>query len=620
MARLRFSLVLVFLVACHVPSLLLAQGLSGSVGVGYAWQHTAGSGDSYASQFNLSPGFNLDELSLVSRAQDGGETLSLTAWGFGGAEPTRRAHLFVRPADRWRIEVDYSRRTSFFGLAETDLSPLRDSWELTRWKGKVTWEAGSAFRLTLAGLRGIRRGTADRAIFALNDLYPLHVGLDETMTEGSFRAESLSLPVHLAFEQSFAKYIREDRFSPNGTDTIFGGNPNQFVGAKTDRQDERKVPTSRLSAAYQRDRLEVTGGFLYSKSDLTATGMKSTLFDIDGGTVGRIEFVDSLLGSATQDTRNGYLRLGLGFGRGWTLRLIGDLRDSSTDGSLLGQRLFRVTNPAGGISEVSEPVDDASQFDVRDTAGRVELEKSFERWAAWIGGFAGSRDVSWRTTQDAARFDVNRRTSGGLAGVTVDLPARLHANVEFEKGSFTKYVFRTDPETVDRLTGRLNSDLGLGIHAGVRWRYERAENPSDVAGLRHHSRAFGFGGSWDSPSGRSNIGVDLDLVDLTTDTGLVLPTGANSVSTYDLSLISVSARVRQVINPVLLELSGTRVEDHGNTWPVDSWNASGRVTVSGPFRTDYSGFVQYYSYHESRGGRDDFRVTRYGLGIRRSFE
>src|SRR6202162_2945482 len=97
MARLSFSLVLVFLVACHVPSLLLAQGLSGSVGVGYAWPHTGGRGDSYGSQFNLSPGFNLDELSLVSRAQDGGETLSLTAWGFGGAEPTRRGHLVSSP-------------------------------------------------------------------------------------------------------------------------------------------------------------------------------------------------------------------------------------------------------------------------------------------------------------------------------------------------------------------------------------------------------------------------------------------------------------------------------------------------------------------------------------------
>ena len=107
------------------PDSLLAQNLTGSIGLGYAWQHTSGSSDSYASQFNLRPGFNLEELSLISRDQER-ETLSLTAWGFGGAEPTRRAHLFFRPSDLWRIEVDYSRRTSFFGLAETDLAPLRD--------------------------------------------------------------------------------------------------------------------------------------------------------------------------------------------------------------------------------------------------------------------------------------------------------------------------------------------------------------------------------------------------------------------------------------------------------------------------------------------------------------
>lgn len=600
---------------------LFGQSLTGAVGLGYTWQHTVGSSDSYATQFNLHPGFNLDELSVQYRGPEGGpQALSLTAWGFGDAEPARRARLLFKPSGPWRIELDYSRRASFFGLADTDLSTTQESWELTRWKAKVSWDAGSTVRLSLAGGQGYRVGTVERPVFGLNDLYPLHVDLNDRMTEGSFRVETLSLPVHVAFEQSYTQYLRRDRFSPADSASLSPTNPNLFVGASTDRTDEQRVPTSRLTAAYQDGRVEIDGSFLYSHASLAATGFTSTAFAVGGGTLGRVEFVDNLVGSATQDSETGYLRVGVRLDSGWTVRLLGNLRDASTDGSLLGQQLFRVVNPAGGVTEVSGPVDDASLFETRDRSGRIELEKSIGAWSLWLGGFVGSRDVSWKLNVDASRLDVHRETAGGLAGLAVDLSGRLRANVEFEKGSFENYVFRTDPQTVDRLTGALSSDLGSGLHASVRGRYERAENPTDIAGLRHHLGSFGVGGSWDSVTGQTSVGLDLDLVDLTTNTGLILPSGASTVSVYDLALLTVSGHLRQRLDPFLFELSGTRVEDRGKSWPAKSWIAAARVTVRGPYKTEISGFVQYDSYHEKQGGRDNFEVTRYGLGIRRSFD
>ena len=85
---------------------------------------------------------------------------------------------------------------------------------------------------------------------------------------------------------------------------------------------------------------------------------------------------------------------------------------------------------------------------------------------------------------------------------------------------------------------------------------------------------------------------------------------------YDLSLLTLSAALRHAFGPFRLEVNGARAEDRGETWPVRSWNAGGRVTFLGPERVELSAFVDHRSYDESRAGRDDFDVTRYGLGVR----
>jgi hypothetical protein len=85
---------------------------------------------------------------------------------------------------------------------------------------------------------------------------------------------------------------------------------------------------------------------------------------------------------------------------------------------------------------------------------------------------------------------------------------------------------------------------------------------------------------------------------------------------YDLSLLTASATLRHAIGPVRIELNGARTEDRGETWPVRSWNAGGRVTFVGPVRAEFSVFVDHRSYDEVAADRDDFDVTRYGVGVR----
>jgi hypothetical protein len=445
-------------------------------------------------------------------------------------------------------------------------------------------------------------------------LYPLRVHLNDSMTEGFLRVESLSLPVHLFFEQAYAKFLTENRPSVGGATAIGTNDPDLFIAASSDRLDERKVPTSRLGASWRGERLEVAGAFLFSRADLGASGATRTAFDLDGGRVGRVEFLDQLVGSTRQDALAGDLRLGWVAAPGWTVRFLGDYRHSSNDGSLLGQRLTRLTNPAGGVTDLPASVDEASTFDVKDGGGRLELERAFEGWSIWIGGLGGSREVSWVETREGPSSDVTRSAAGGLAGVSVTLAKGLRANAEYEAGSFSHYVFRTDPKTVNRFKASLSADLGSGFKTAVRGSWEGASNPVAVSDLSYDARSAGVSGSWDSASGTAGFSLDADWVALTTDTGLVLPTGTGT-SRYDTSILNLLGRARAPVGPLRLDVAGTYVHDWGRTWPAFSWSVDGRLSLPLPARMELSAFAQYRRYDEKVSNRDDFEVTRYGVAL-----
>src|SRR5512140_294246 len=603
-------LLLLFFMVLPAPCRSQMQDWSGSLGLGYTWEHVAGSRDSYLTQWNLKTGFDLEALSLSRR--DG--NFVIDASGFGGAEPTRQARLLVKPMDGLKLEASYNRRESIFALADSDPYGGTDAWSRTRWSGKLAYEAGGAARFTLGVLRITREGSVVRPIFALNELYPLRVGLDDTMTEGFVRIESLSLPVHLTFEQAYAKLLTRDRLSVGGATAIGTTDPDLFSAASSDRLDERKVPTSRLTASYGSERLEVVGSFLFSRAELGASGATRAAFDIDGGAVGRVENLDQLTGSARQDAFAGDVRFGWIPGPGWTVRLLGDYRRSSNDGTLLGQRLIRITNPNGGVVDLPGPVDDASTFDVKEGGGRLEVERTFDGWSAWVGGVAGSRDVSWMATSESPAFDVTRTAAGGAAGVSVSLTKSLRANAEYEGGSFSHYVFRTEPQTVNRVKSRVSADLGSGFRAALRGSWEGASNPPAVSDLSYDARAAGLSASWDSASGKAGLSVDADWVALTSDTGLVLPAGTGT-SRYDTSIFNLLARVRAPAGPLRVEFTGSYVNDRGETWPTASWSVDARLSIPIHHGTELSGFIQYRRYDEKLTDRDDFEVTRYGVAV-----
>lgn len=594
-----------------------AQEWDARVGVSWAFQNEDGNADAFASQWNLDEGFALDDFHLAYRDGSGTkDKFLLSAFGFGGAEPAQQARLFLAPGAGWKAEVGYSRRESSFAVSDPAVSRARDSWDLTRWKGKLTWDGLKAVRLGILFRQVERDGDTQRTVWGLNEIYPLGVEMESRLTEGALRVETLTLPVRLAFEQALSRTVREERwYALDGGSAVGVSDPDRLTEPKSDWREERDVPTSRLTASWATERFEVAASGLYSRSDLDGSGASGLGFDVDEGRAGKLSFVDDLAASATQDSLAGTLRASARLGAGFTLRLLGDYRDATTDAALLGARLLRATDPRGNVFEFSTPVDEASYVDVRDAYGRLELAKDFGAVTLWAGGLAASRDAAWRRQRQDPATDASRTSGGGLAGLSLELGDPLSLDVEYEHGSFSKYVFRTDADTVDRVSGRLASRPGAGFALALTGRWEKATNDVPGAGLSNETSALGASAGWSSEDGRNGLFLEAEAFDVSNAVGTVLPTGQPSTLLYDLRLLRLGGDLRLGVGPVFAEAGAFWTEDRGDSQPLKSTVATARVGVDLPANLRLSLFGQYYRYDEERSDLDDYEVTRGGVAL-----
>jgi hypothetical protein len=583
-------------------------------------QSEDGSLDSFQTQTYLDSGVALEDLFLRYDGGEGSSTrFTLKAWGFGGAEPTQHARLDLRLDSPWRFRLDYDRRESFFRLQETELGLRSDDWEIERFQGSIEWDGWKAARLALDLRAYERSGNVVRPLFGLNELYPLALDLDESMQEAALRLETKDLPVKILFEQSLASYERDNRRRPADDTNLDGGDPDLFIGAQDTREEQRDIPTSRLIVTWGSPRVEVAGSLLWSSGELDSPGLVSETFAIGGGSIGRTEFIDDAVAAADYDVFSGNLRLGFQLAPKWVLRLEGSVSDRSTDATLLGETLVRITNPLDQVFEIGGFIDESTVFDVEEDQQRLTLEWSDGGWTVWGGGFAASRDVDWRLGSEGESFDETRDSDGALVGVAWSR-GRFQGSAEYEHGSFDRFIFRTEPETVDRLTFRLRSELDRGWSLRAHARLEDSDNPREIAGLDRSSDAYGLGLGWDSKDGKSGFGLDLDQVDLTTETDLILPRGTPGLSLYDLSLLTTSLYGRTEMGKARLDGTVTRLDDSGDTWPVESWIAKVRVGFEVAPRTELSVFGEYWSYDEDLADLDDYDVTRYGVAFHWRFE
>jgi len=619
MSRSKWFLILVT-ISISAATPLAAQEWSGNIGAAYLWQDADGNEDSFRSQIDLQEGFYLEDLNLLYRSEGAISEFSIDAWGFGDANPAEAAKLGLEFGAGFGFYFDYDRRASFFNLAGSDLAYRQDDWEITRYRGSLVIDAWRPLQISLGYHAVDREGTVNRTHYGLNELYPIGIDLDEAMQEWTLRLVTRTLPVRLEFEQSLATYTRKNRPFATGEEAI-GGDPDELGSITSDVVSEMdSVPTTRFIASYSSKSFEGVASLLWRSSELEVTGPEEETYLIGGGDIGTWQLVDRALGAAEQDTFAAAISLGLKLASRWTLRLTGDYRDGQSNSSIVTDRLSRVTSPISGEFTWHTSFDDAGTFDFTDSRTRLTLEYRGNSWALWGGGRVGSREVDWQFSEETDRHDVERESSGYLLGASWNPGDAVDLTLEFDRGDFEKYVFRVDPETVDRATLKLRTRLGGGWRLDLHGRYMKSENPPEVAGLDTKATPYGIACSWSSTDGSSSVGVDIEQYNFKTDTGLVLPGGELARSIYELDLSTATLYGHTSAGVFGVSGSVTSIKDDGDSWPVDAWNGRLRLTIYGGGGLEYSALVQYWSYDELHTDLDDFDVTRYGLAVNWRFE
>lgn len=608
---------LALMAAVAVP----AQQWSGDLAGGYLWQNVSGNEQSYLSQYNQKDGFVLEDFNLqYASVKDGPEVFSLRGWGFGGAEPDQHGRLYFHPLPELKVTLTYDGMNSTFNLSNGTFSLEKEAWRMQRWKGAVAWDGLKYVRLTMTLRYLTRTGDQDRPLFGLAKLYPWHVNLDNTMKEAALRIETKTLPVYLSFEQSWAAYENANTWRPGGSNDLSGTSNNLFSVMDTGRVDKQNVPTSRLMGAYRNNVVDIAASFLYSKSTTDVSGTSWTGWDIGGGSIGRLVYLDKILGGAQQDTKVGNLAMAFTLSHNWVFRVSGDYRDANQDSNIAADYQFYFPHPGGPATVIHNPLEGTGNFEVKDTNVSGVLEFHTPKFAVWGGGFSAGRDVTDPAVgADVAPWSVNRTSSGYLVGVSTNLGTKFNASAEYQNGTFEKYVFRTDPESANRLTVRLNSVLGKGWSLGAHGRFEYATNPSEISGRDYRSETYGVSCDWLSAKGTGGFGFNVDRLYLKNDINIILPDRQGELSQYDVDTITAGVRGHLQVGKVDLDANVTRVTDDGKTWPISSWFGDARATLHGPKNLDFSLLVQYRYYNEDLANVDNYEATRYGLVIRWRF-
>jgi hypothetical protein len=598
-----------------VASPLAAQDWSGAIGGAYLWQDVDGNEDSFRSQMNLEEGFFLEDLDLLYRGQGAISEFKINAWGFGDANPAEAAKVGLEFGGGFRLFFDYDRRASFFNLAGSDLAQRSDDWDISRYRGALIIDAWRPLEISISYRAVERQGTVRRNLYGLNEQYPIGVNLDETMNEWTLRLATRTLPVRLELEQSMATYTRKNRPFATGEEAV-GGDPDELGNISSNVVEEMdSVPTTRFIASYSSKSFEGVASLLWRSSELDVSGSENQTYLIGGGSTGTWELVDNALGAAEQNTFAGAVSLGLKLAQRWTVRLSGDYRDGSSNSSIVTDRLSRVTSPLGSDITWRTSFDDAGTFDFTDSRARLILEYRGNNWSVWGGGISSSREVNWQFSEENDPYDEKRDGTGYLLGAAWNAGEKIDLTLELDRGDFDRYIFRVQPETVDRATLKLRTRLGGGWRLDLHGRRLKTNNPDEIAGLDTKATPFGVAGSWTSKDGSSSIGIDLERYAFKTDTGITLPDGGFDRSIYELDLSSATLYGHTRSGIFGVSGSATYLTDDGDSFPVDAWNGRLRVTVYGASGLEYSALVQYWSYDESEFDLDDFDVLRYGLAV-----
>jgi len=594
----------------------------GGIGLGYAWLQSNGNENAFRSQYNVKQGFFLENLQLDLRHWfKGYDRFEFQASGFGG-EPYQKASFKLVDRDReWSVQLNYARRNGFFQLASFDSGQQRDDWSITRWTSNITWDGWKAARLRL-DLRDVHTsGTTQVQFYGLGQPYVARLDLDQRVQEAGLSLETRNWPVKILLEQDVTRYSRDTRGKPGNNGQSMTGTDPDVLETLTTPKSSATVPTTRLAATYRDGVFEVVGQGLYRRDNFAINAPNDIMsYAIGGGQAGHIAYIDQVTGSADANATTGDLRVGVAVANWLTLRAGGDYANVDTDMSLLGERIFHLAGP-GGTLDIPMSVNDHGYLNHTDKLFTGEADFHRGGFGFVVGYHDSSRDIAWKYGTDFVNRAVTRTGNGWNATASFALGRSFTVEAGYEDSTFEKYVFRTDPETVNRLWGKLSLRLSKGLEISAHGSRDKAENPASAASLNQPTDSYGLAVTYTAPSG-AFVTASYDTFKLTSDINILYfaPGPTQAVSRYDTSLQTANLHAEVPIGKSLRVAGGAlQVKDTGETRPFTSDAYDLELVIAALHRTDFVLFGNYWSYNLKDTHDDDYTVKRYGVSVRWRF-
>ncbi len=590
--------------------------LRGEIAAAFAWQRADGNEAEFANHFNLEEGPFLERFRLdLARVFVGLDRCELELEGFG-AEPSGRGRLRVDWDREWSLRLDYSRRESRFSSPSFDLGVRRDDWAITRFTGSLSYQGWKRAMLRLDARDVRRHGSVTFPFLGLGTQYVAQRELDERLQEVGFSLATRDLPVAIVVQQDFAHLTRRNRGSVgNDGRPAVGVDPDVLAVFTTPGEDSSNVPTSRLSAVYHSERLDVVGRALHRRDRLSSSREDEDSYDIGGGP-GRAGFVDRLVGSADLETTLADLVLAVKVVDSLRVRLAGRWQDSATDAALIGERILRLSGPTGSI-DLPLDATDLGHVALTDGEAAVAVEWTGGPFGVSVRYHDGWRKAGWKRGEEYLEQRVKRDSSGLSAVAFVSLGRTFSAQLGWDDSDFSRFIFRTEPGTVKRHWARAVLRPQEKLELAVSVTREREDNPAIVSDLDARHDSWGVSGSYTGDSGVfATVAVEAFTLASRVDTFFFAPQPTRGESLYDSHLVAVSIRAGVPLRQHLRFMAGgVRVKDSGDSLPftLDQWDARLELRDAAP--VDLALFLARWRHVVARGEALDYDVNRFGVTV-----
>jgi len=585
----------------------IAIGQDHTIQFGYDTTFTNGNFKSFTNQYQFGEGFYLDQLKLDFNKVD--TRFQVLASGIGD-RPTQRASILFQKKGVYKLGLRYLKKDFDFHSPEYEVGMRDDQWSHTQLTAFMEYLGWSRLNLSLEVSQWQREGSISRPVYGLGIPYIIKTEFDDQNSDMRIKLETKKMPVKIRFEQVFAEYTRDNTYQP-GQSLI--QDDDVLLEIDGPGEDRRDSPATSLSAYYESEKWAVDLGGIWRKDQVDILRKDFSNYGLSNGVIGQLGFLHDVTGDSEREARQLRSSFGFKISDKWTLRLRYTGFDQTTENQFLELFQLIVQGPAGQTIFESEFADQ-SEWEKNDKTLYSQLEYHNDSTRVAFSWGERTREITHLTLE--ASESVEREAENLRLDVSHRFSKNMTSKIGASIGDYSDFIFRIQPEEVDRYWLRLKAGLRKGWSLSLKAAIEDAVNPVEQASLDRSQSQVSVNLSYSHKNNYLTAGItqqsfssEIALNDIPGNT-------VNNPSIYDSELIFATLNGSfEMGSKARLNLSLSRSADSGDTMPFKLTQLQSSLEFTGPFNTFHWLTIQSWSYENDVFESEDYDMMRFGYKI-----